>query len=124
MAEGITLKKTAVLAAIAIIVGIITMGSGYIAKMMTRANACHQTKMMLFLAGLITALIIAALGAMYSNFVSKEKQDEWQKYIEENVWAEQFRYGAMDAVDAAAKKSEYYRYAEDKKSDDIRGRAF
>ncbi len=114
MVEGFTLKKTAVLAAIAVIVGVITMGSGYIAKMMTRANACHQTKMMLFLAGLITALIIAALGAMYSKFVSKEKQDEWQKYVEEKVWAEQFRYGPAEALQAT--KSEYYRYADDQKN--------
>lgn len=138
MAEGFTLQKAAVLAAIVVIVGIITMGSGYIAKMMTRANACHQTKMMLFLAGLITALIIAGLGAILMKYTDEAERKKWT----DKIWAEQFRYGndladlakklerneqfrygPEAALQAAAnmpvKPSEYFYYA-----DDIRGKQF
>ena len=109
MAEGFTLQKAAVLAAIVVIVGIITMGSGYIAKMMTRANACHQTKMMLFLAGLITALIIAGLGAILMKYTDEAERKKWT----DKIWAEQFRYTAVDknlSDIVLGNKSEQFRY--------------
>ena len=88
-------KRVAVIAAIVVIVGLITMGSGMIARYMTRANACHQTRLMLFIAGLITALIIAALGGTYYKFVSEETQQKVMDY----AWnEEEFRYtGSLGA---------------------------
>lgn len=79
--ENKIIKRVVVFAAIVIIVGLITMGSGFIAKYMTRANACHQTRLLLFITGLITALIIAALGGAYYKFVSEEKQQEISDYL-------------------------------------------
>ena len=68
------IKRILVLTLLAAIVGLITLTGGEITKLFVKANRCHRTKLFLFSAGCITALLIALIGALYTKFVSSETQ--------------------------------------------------
>lgn len=82
------IKRILVLAVLAAIVGLITLSGGEITKLFVKANRCHRTKLLLFGAGCITALLIAIIGALYTKFVSSETQQK----VYNDLWNEQFRY--------------------------------
>ena len=84
------LKKTLIYAVLLTIVGLLTIGSGILAKLFMKANSCHQTKLLLFVSGIILVFLIAGLGYAYG------KIDQKGQYVNDIMeWAnkEQYRYG-------------------------------
>ena len=87
--KKIAIKVGIILAMIAIIV-VITLGSGYIAKLMMKASSCHETMGLLITAGVLTAVVFMGLG--YLLFMT-ESGVKYAEDIRAKLLAEeQYRY--------------------------------
>ena len=64
--KRVFIKAGILLAMIAIIV-LITLFSGYIAKLMMKASSCNETKILLVTAGVLTSVIFMGLGYLLAN---------------------------------------------------------
>ena len=102
------MKLILLIAVLAVIVGVLTLASGMLAKLFGQASHCDQSKMLLFVSGMILALIIAGLGALYNKYQDEEKMKEWKKKVEDWINAEQFRYRRTG--DSLSATGEQYRY--------------
>lgn len=63
--KRVFIKVGILLAMIAIIV-LITIFSGYIAKLMMKASSCNETKILLVTAGVLTSVIFMGLGYLFA----------------------------------------------------------
>jgi hypothetical protein len=86
------LKKTLIYAILFTIVGLLTIGSGMLAKLFIKANSCHQTKLLLFVSGVLVVAFIFGLGALVNKYDTEKKFDQYM--IDVKAWAnkEQYRY--------------------------------
>jgi hypothetical protein len=87
------LKVTLVIVVILIIMGLLTMGSGMLAKLFMKANSCHQTKLLLFVSGVILCFLIAGLGFIIGKMEEgKEEKDLYSTKLAQWILKEQYRY--------------------------------
>jgi putative Mn2+ efflux pump MntP len=89
MSMKTNLKKALVIAIMAAIVGLITMGSGLIAKFFMKASHCSRTKLFLFITGIIFSILYMILAALYMKF---DTEDNYRKQIMDWMEREQYRY--------------------------------
>ncbi len=89
------LKTTLVAVVLLSIVGLLTMASGMLAKLFMKANSCHQTKLLLFVSGVVLSFMIAGLGYILA-LVEKDKKEEDKYFNKIDAWIdrEQYRYAA------------------------------
>ena len=71
--------KAGILLAIIAIIVLITIFSGYIAKLMMKASSCNETMILLVTAGVLTAVVFIGLGYLlatnvYHEIISVEKE--------------------------------------------------
>jgi hypothetical protein len=84
-------KKSLVAVGFIVVIGLLTLGSGMIVKLFTKANYCNNTKMMLFVSGIVLALVLSLLGYLYGKIDTETSLSS--KYINKlKAWTERFRY--------------------------------
>ncbi len=113
------INKLLILLVLGILLGLITLGSGLISKLIIRAGHCEKTKTVLFLSGMITVFVLFLLGYLYHKYEGPDHRDKYigkliAKYNEAiaELKAEQFRYYLQPGLGSPTDKpSEEYRYA-------------
>ena len=82
--------KVGILLIMILIVVVIALGSGYIAKFMMKASSCHETMILLVIAGVLTAVVFMGLGYL---LLMTETGLKYSLMIKEKLVAEeQYRY--------------------------------
>ena len=74
----------------------ITLFSGVIAKFLVKADSCDQTKLLLFVTGIILGLFFIGLGSLYYNFDNENKLGKL--YTEWKDWSNKEQYGIHKKV--------------------------
>ena len=76
-----------------IIFGLLTLGSGMFVKLFMKANNCHQTKLLLFLSGMILYFLVIGLSVLAGKYMLNINNalsfGKW-------VTSEQYRYEESD----------------------------
>jgi len=100
MSVKTNLKKMLIYAVLFTLVGLLTLGSGMLAKLFMKANSCHQTKLLLFVSGVLLVAIIFGLGALVNKFDTEKKLAKYQNEL--IAWAnrEQYRYNRSTNLNA------------------------
>ncbi len=98
------LKKALGIAIMAAIVGLITMGSGMIAKFFMKASHCSRTKLFLFITGIIFSILYLILGSLYMKF---DEEDKYKKQIIDWMNKEQYRYYYEDNIKSQSATGEF-----------------
>ena len=84
------LIKAGILLAITVIIILITLFSGYIAKLMMRASSCNETMILLLTAGVLTSVIFIGLGYLFA--MTDSGKDYFVKGLTMMSAEEQYRY--------------------------------
>lgn len=107
------MKLILLIVVLAVIVGTLTLASGMLAKLFGQASHCDESKMLLFVSGMILALIVAGLGALYNKYQNEAKMKEWKQKVEDWINKEQFRYRQEKTIETSGSlgaAEEQYRY--------------
>ncbi len=102
MSAKIVLKKTLVIVVALTIVGLLTLGSGMIVKLFIKANSCHKTKLLLFVSGIVLALLLAGLGYAYFKI---DQDYTYGLSLFQWMHSEQFRYRTSPSMSGSIQTS-------------------